>query len=82
MNGQTPTTDHRGRNAILWSFFVPPLGFVFGLVLLLRLPATEPNRVVRSEAKVAAFNGVLSTLVVFKLIGLLLWLLEKTAPLR
>ena len=81
MTEQTPTVDRRGRNALLWSFFVPPVGFAVGVVLLLRLPKGDSTRIVRSEAKIAAFNGVLSTLILFKLIGLLLYLLEKLSIL-
>jgi hypothetical protein len=73
----TPGTDTRGRRALLWSFFVPPVGLVLGVRILLTTAATPDTSSVRTEAKLAIVNCVVATVLVVKGIGLLLWLRER-----
>ena len=70
----TPSKANPGRRAMVWSFFVPPLGAVLGMLALRKLPRDESNRSARSEARVAILNGVVSTLIIVKLIYVLVHL--------
>lgn len=63
-----------GRRALVWSFFVPPVGALLGLLAMRALPKDEAHRSARSEARLAILNGVVSTLIIAKLIWVLVHL--------
>ena len=58
--------DLRGRRAVVWSFFVPPMGVILGLLAL----RSRDSRA-RHEAWVALLNGAFGTAILVAAILLL-----------
>jgi hypothetical protein len=74
--GPEVVQDPRGKRALLWSFFVPPMGAVVGGLLLWRVRREPGATSVRAEARLAVLNGVVSTIVVWKMIVFARWALD------
>lgn len=52
--------QRRARAAIVWSFFVPPVGALLGFLATRRIPRDNPAR---AEALGAMWNGLFGTVV-------------------
>lgn len=72
-----PRRDPRGSRVLLISFLVPPLGTVIALWTLAQLKRDASTRALRTELWVAAANGVIAVVVVWKGIGVIRWILRQ-----
>ncbi len=55
--------DNAGRNAAIWSFFAPPVGFVLGWIALRRYRREGADRNSIQAAQAAILNSIVSSVV-------------------